>query len=106
MLLSKCAAGKSKFWLGAGIGLLAGGVTGGLIGAATYEESTEPLADIFINPTGQGEAIVTGALLGGISGFIIGGLVGSSAGKEKVYDLSNKTREEKLAAIRFLLLPN
>jgi len=95
--------GKSKFWKGAGIGFLAGGATGGLIGAATYEESTEPLADIFINPARQGEAIVTGALLGGISGFIIGGLVGSSAGKEQVYDFTQKTREQKSATLHFIV---
>lgn len=96
-------ARKSKFWLGAGIGLLAGGVAGGLIGAATYEESTEPLADVFIDPVGQAAATATGALLGGISGFVIGGLLGSSAGKEKVYDFSTKTVEQKLAALRLLV---
>jgi len=37
-------AGKSKFWQGAGIGLLAGGATGSLIAGPTYEESTGPFA--------------------------------------------------------------
>jgi len=64
---------------------------------------TEPLADIFIDPVGQGVATVTGALLGGISGFIIGGLVGSSAGKDKVYDLAQKTHEQKLVMLRFII---
>lgn len=92
--------GKSKFWKGAGIGLLAGGATGALIAAATYEESTGPFA---VDPAGRGGTTIAGAVLGGIPGFIIGGLVGSSAGKAQVYDLSGKTREQKSATLRFII---
>jgi hypothetical protein len=97
-------AGKSKFWKGAGIGFLAGGVTGGLIAAATYEKPKNDfeaiVEDIFAT---RQTNIVTGALLGGISGFIIGGLIGSSAGKEQVYDFTQKTREQKSDMLRFIV---
>ncbi len=94
-------AGKSKFWKGAGIGFLAGGATGALVAATTYEEPANSFAAAFT--LDRGSTIVAGAILGGFPGFIIGGLLGSSAGKEQVHDLSNKTREQKLATLRFII---
>jgi len=94
-------AGKSKFWKGAGIGFLAGGATGALIGLATYEEP-DP-ANGFTLDFGPGANALAGGILGGLGGFVVGGMIGASAGKDEVYDFSTKTFEQKLAVLRLIV---
>jgi len=88
---------KSNFWKGVGIGVVAGAVTGALIGYALYELS--PREGFDFGP-------VFSALAGGITGLPAGCLVGgviSSSGKEEIYYLTRRKHEQKLVLIRWIL---
>jgi hypothetical protein len=87
----------SKFWLGAGIGLLGGAVIGGAVGAASYKES-DPSPGTF-NFDFSGLTLLSGAVLGGFTGSVCGGLIGLVAGRDEVYNLSEKSHMEKLMII-------
>jgi hypothetical protein len=60
---------------GMGLGFLAGGAIGGVIGAASYEPST------FLD-FGIGLHIAAGAIIGGGAGTVLGGIVGAAGRRE------------------------
>ncbi len=88
--------GDTHFWLGAGIGLLVGSVSGFLIGyggrTGTFLGALEGLA--------QG---VGGVIIGGPLGFVFGGLIGTVSGSEEVVSLSGYGRTEKTMILQSLL---
>jgi hypothetical protein len=63
---------------GIGVGFVAGGTVGALLGAATYQPctSTEFLGCLMA-PENRGQSAALGILVGGGLGLIVGGLVGS-----------------------------
>lgn len=105
--LRKPKPGKPSFWKGAGIGLLTGTVAGGLIGWATYSDSKSSSSshDSFNLDLdfGPGLNIIGGGLVGGVAGFAVGGIIGASCGKDKVYDLSQKTHIQKYNMIEGII---
>lgn len=84
----------SNFWKSAGIGLIGGAVTGGIIGRASYKK---PESDgYFTIDFGPGFSTLGGAILGGGTGFLVGGIVSvSKKGSKKEYDLSKLALEHK-----------
>lgn len=98
---------KSKFAEGIGIGLLAGGITGALIGLAAYEKPEKSSSEGWsINiDFGPGFYAGGGAIIGGVLGMVIGGTVGASASEDEVYDLSQYTYEQKVTLIKSKLSP-
>ena len=93
---------KSKFWQGAGIGFLGGATVGGVIAKATYKKS-EPSKDSFSFDF-SGLNTLAGIVAGGVLGFSVGGAIGASAGSDEVYDLSQKTLDQKLQIIKSIIL--
>lgn len=89
----------SKFWAGAGLGLLGGAVLGGLIGDATYEHDPNS----FFGDTSAWRA-ADYALHGGIYGALGGSIVGALLGKDKVYNLSQKKLEQKIEILNFFVV--
>ncbi len=69
---------------GAGIGLAAGSLVGGLIGAATYTPCTETgfLACMF-QPSSRGGAAALGATVGALGGVVVGVLIGAGTRTER-----------------------
>jgi hypothetical protein len=93
---------KSNFWKGSGMGLLVGTGAGVLLGLATYEKpSTED--HLFTFDFGPEGNALAGALLGAPIGFVTGGIIGIVSGKDKIYDLSDKSHDQKLETIRMIL---
>ena len=84
---------KSRFWKGAGIGLVAGAIIGGVVGVATYDSGvTGEFAEAVtvLGPIARGR---TGAILGGLGGMIVGGAIQSlSQKRERVYTFSDDTQ--------------
>jgi hypothetical protein len=78
---------KSKFWEGAGLGLLIGGGIGAGIGAVSKQGSlTEDYGRLFVVALGAG-------FLGGI-GILIGSIVGVISGKDKTIQIEGKSDSE------------
>ena len=93
---------KSKFWKGAGIGLLTGTAVGAIIGRASYKEA-DASDDSWNFDFGPGLSTFGGAVLGGLTGTLVGGIVGASSGKDEVYDLSQKKLEQKIEIIKSIM---
>ena len=93
---------ESKFWIGAGIGALAGTGLGALIASSSNEKSPSNSFSIRLS---QGAAVAIGAVLGGVCGLLIGGIIGATASEDEVYDLAGKTLKEKLGIIRLQVVP-
>jgi hypothetical protein len=79
---------KSKFWIGAGIGVLIGGAAGAILG---YSEGDDP-PDIISFSAGE-KALIVGISLG-LTGFLLGGNAGAGAGKDKTYQIDKMTDSE------------
>ena len=99
---------KSKFWKGAGIGLLGGAFAGGVIGRITYKKDEDepdsgPGPDFNIDIDSPGLSTFGGAFFGAIAGTLIGASAGAYAGRDRLYDLSNKSREEKREVIQSII---
>ena len=81
---------QSKFWKGAGIGLVGGAVIGGIAGRASYKKPEQDGS--FYIDFGPGLSTFGGAVVGGGSGFLIGGIIGAKrGGSKKEYDFSIMT---------------
>ncbi len=65
---------------GAGIGLLAGSVLGGVIGAATYQPCE--FLECLIAPRSRTGAAVLGGALGALPGLVIGAIVGAANARQ------------------------
>ena len=83
---------KSKFWTGAGLGFLMGGVLGASLGASYAEkEKSKPyflagyMADWAILGYGLGLGAITA---------LLGGLIGASAGRDKTIQIEGMTESE------------
>ncbi len=63
----------------------------------------EPQAGEKLLDFGPGANALAGGSIGGVAGFVIGGAVGASSKKEKVYDFSQQTREQKITALHGLI---
>ena len=91
---------KMDLWPTTWIAALGGGVIGGVIGKAAYkpESSTG-----YFNFDFTGLNIVAGA----VAGVLIGGALGITyeaiEGADEVYDLSDKTLEQKIDRIQFII---
>lgn len=86
---------QSKFWAGAGIGLLAGAAIMGTIASATYQESDGE----WFSVDSRGMQTLGGVFVGGIAGVVVGGVVGMSLGKDEIYSLAHKSPRQKLSMI-------
>ena len=75
---------EGHFWIGAGIGFVAGTAAGLIIGAAAAPKAdpNKPIQS-FAN---QGGSLATGLIIGAPLGFIAGGIIGGTDGYE-TYDL-------------------
>ncbi len=91
---------ESHFWLGAGLGLLAGATIGALIGAAAYEEP-EQTGSIHWDLSGL--AAGAGGAIGGLTGLVVGGAIGASTGGVRTIDLERKTVTMKLQIMQMLV---
>lgn len=83
---------KSKFWKGAGYGLLMGALTGAVIGLCARS------GDI-----SSGGAAGVGAAFFGGTGVLIGGIIGASSGKDKtilIEGMPPETIESHLETLR------
>jgi len=87
------------------IGVVVGGVSGGIIGDAAYEEPAPTPGDFNINMSGFERGIHTavGAIVGVVIGGSVAGLIGYADKIDDVYDLSSMTLHGKVALIQFLL---
>jgi hypothetical protein len=88
----------SKFWTGAGLGFCFGALTGGVIGAVTYEKKPDSFLDF-----GPGFNVIVGAFGGGGLGFMTGGVIGLVLGADEVYDFTSLTAEEKITLLKQLI---
>jgi hypothetical protein len=87
----------SKFWKGAGIGILTGTIAGGLIGSST---NTSSGGDFGYGPAA---ATLAGALIGGFAGFAIGGVIGSVASTDVVYNLVGMSSAHRIAVVQSII---
>jgi hypothetical protein len=94
---------QSRFWKGAGIGLITGAAAGALIGRSVYQPSNAPHGEFFID-FGPGINALAGGVLGGLAGIITGGLIGAAAGADEVHDFSESTQLQKLQTVRSIIL--
>jgi outer membrane lipoprotein SlyB len=99
---------RSKFWKGAGIGLLGGAFAGGVIGRITYKEDADepdsgPGPDFNLDIDSPGLSTFGGAFLGALAGTLVGATVGAYSGKDDVYNLFQKEREEKREVIQTII---
>lgn len=94
--------GKGNFWKGAGYGFLAGAAAGAIIGRMTYKEPDANDGE-FSFDFGPEANMVGGGIIGGLLGLAIGGSTSANNGPEQVYELSQKSRAEKIATLQTLL---
>jgi len=68
---------------GAGIGLAAGALVGGLVGSAAYRPCTQTgMFACMFAPASRGEAAALGAGLGGVAGVVVGLVIGAQSVSE------------------------
>jgi len=91
---------KSNLWKGAGIGFLAGAVVGALLGLMSYQ-NPDPKGALAL--FGPGESAFIGALFCAPIGFVTGAIIGNISGKDKIYNLSEMSHDQKLETIQMLL---
>ena len=90
---------KSKFWKGAGYGLLAGGacgVAGGIIGG----DDSSSLESFSFST--ENKAVIAGIALG-LAGVVLGGIIGASEGKDEIIlieGMSNSQIKKALEKLR------
>lgn len=91
---------ESPFWKGAKYGTLSGVIVGVIGGLVSYPESPGKYAKYF----GKSGYAAAGGLEGAAVGFLIGGIVGAIIGGEDTkYDLSQKSKEEKIEILKDIL---
>ncbi len=95
---------ESHFWTGAGLGLLAGVLVGGVIGMASVmpdkpddPKSVEDTAGRLLMGIEAMGAAITGGCIGGMGGLVVGGMLG--AGSNTRYELSAMNRGRKIATL-------
>lgn len=93
---------KSRFWRGAGIGILVGTAAGALIGLATYEEPT-PSPHKWNFDFGPEWNAMGGGIVGGLTGFALGGFIGAALGKDEVYRISQMQKMQKINTLWIIL---
>ena len=90
---------------GMGIGILAGGVVGAIIGYVAYKKPEESESEVEIiaapvNQFGQAASTLGGALIGGAIGMLIGGVAGSLETGHEDFDLSQWSQKNKINWLR------
>jgi hypothetical protein len=92
-------------WIGAGIGVVVGGLSGASYADATHEEPTRNPNSFTIDLSGLRKtvAIGIGAIIGGVFGGVVVSKMRDVDKIDGVYDLSSITLPEKVKLIQFLL---
>lgn len=94
---------ESRFWTGAGIGVVVGAALGGIIGYATYSKPQRKPGEWFVLDFGPGLNTAAGAIVGVPIGFAIGGTIGASMGGDDVINMSGTGYQVKLMIIRMVI---
>jgi Na+/proline symporter len=90
----------SPLWKGAINGLYAGMLVGAVAGLVFYPETPSKWEKYF----GKAGYAMYGSLGGAAAGFLLGGIVGAIVGSnDDKYDLSKKSKEEKIEFLRNLI---
>ena len=77
---------EGHFWVGAGIGFLAGAITGAIIGGINAPKVDQNKPSTVFNGVEAGGEIATGMLIGAPLGFFTGGIIAGTDGYE-TFDL-------------------